>query len=138
MLAQPFRAIRAFGIGHLDNNMLKFRNIADCRDQIIMQIFGASGQIIFHQGQTNALSDTAFNLAFNKQWVDRPTDIMGGCHFIEAHLPQPPIDRQLNHLCAISIDRIGATLPIFIQRRCWRVIGFLAHKHIAIIIHRQR
>ena len=101
-----------------------------------MQIFGAAWLVIFHQSHANSLRDTAFNLAFDKQGVNRPPNIMRCCDLIKAHSAKRHINRQFNYLRTIAKHRVRNTLPLFIKRTGWRIIGFFGHKHIAIVIHR--
>ena len=116
--------------------MIKLRHITNRWDQIVMQVFGATRLVIFHQSHANALRNTAFDLTFDKQGVNRPPDIMRCCDLIKPHTAKRRINRQFNDLCAIAKYRIGNTLPLFIKRAGWRIIGFFGHKHIAIVIDR--
>ena len=136
MLAKPLCPIRPLFIGNFNNHMIKLRHITNRWDQIVMQVFGETRLVIFHQSHANALRNTAFNLTFDKQGVNCPPDIMRCCDLIKPHTAKRRIDRQFNDLCAIAKYSIGNTLPLFIKRAGWRIIGFFGHKHIAIVIDR--
>ena len=50
----------------LDQDALDLGHVADRRDQVVVQILGAAGEIFLHQRQPKPLGDAALDLAFDQ------------------------------------------------------------------------
>ena len=65
MLAQTFRTVWSMRVGHFDNDRFDLRHIANSRDQVVVQVLGVTGSVVFHQCHTDTLRHATFNLAFH-------------------------------------------------------------------------
>src|SRR5690606_15052510 len=77
-LADTLGAIRAERLRILDQDAFDRWNVAEGRDQIVVQIFGTAGDVLLHQGEAEALRDAAVDLAFDLRRVHGAADIVGG------------------------------------------------------------
>ena len=78
VLAEALGAERALGVGLLDQDRHDLGHVADGRDQVVVQVLGAAGQVFLHQRHADALGDAALDLALGQRRVDRPADVVGG------------------------------------------------------------
>ena len=53
-------------------------HVADRRDQVVVQVLGAAGDVLLHQRHADALGDAALDLALDQRRVDRAADVVGG------------------------------------------------------------
>ena len=138
MLAQPLGAERSFRIGNLDQDGLDRRHVADGRDQIVVQILGAAGDVFLHQRHADALRDAALDLAFDQQRVDRLADIVRGGDLDQLHRAELQVDLEFGDLRAIAIDGVGLALALGVERQRRRIVGFLGAEDEAVGIGSQR
>ena len=54
VLAQALGAERPLGIRHLDQYGLDVRHVADRRDEVVVQVLRAAGEIFLHQRHADA------------------------------------------------------------------------------------
>ena len=77
------------------------RHVADGRDQIVVQVLGAAGDVLLHQRHADALRDAALDLAFDQQRVDRLADIVRGGDLDQLHRAElacrPRVRRSARH-----------------------------------------
>ena len=135
MFAEPLRAERPFRVRHFDQDRFHRRHVADRRDQIVVQILGAAGDVFFHQRHADALRDAALDLALDQQRVDRAADIVRGGDLHQLHRAELHVDFELGDLRAPAIDGIGFALALLVQRQCRRIVGLALRR---IRSHRRR
>ena len=112
----------------LDQDALDLGHVADGRDQIVVQVLGAAGEVFLHQRQAEALGDAALDLALDQGRVDRLADVVGGDHAQHLHRAELDIDLDLGDLRGEGIGRVGHALAVGIERRGRRIEGALAHQ----------
>ena len=132
----------------LDQEALDLRHVAHGRNEIVVQVLGAAGQILLHQREAQPLRHAALDLALDERRIDRPADIVRGHDAQDLHRAQLDIDFDFGQLRGESIGRIGHALPIGIERRGRRIEGAFAHQrtgrgeidgpHVGAIAHRER
>ena len=137
MLAEPLGAERSFGVRHLDQDGLDRRHVADGRDQVVVQILGAAGNVFLHQRHADALRDAALDLAFGKQRVDRLADIVRGGDLDQLHRAELHVDLELGDLRAIAVDGVGLALALGVERRGRRIVGLHRAEDEAVGVGRQ-
>ena len=125
-LADALGAGGAERLAILDQDALDLRHVADGRDQIVVQVLGAAGQIFLHQRQAQALGDAALDLAFDQGRIDGPADIVGGDDAQHLHRAELDIDLDLGDLRGEGVGRVGHALAVGIERRGRRIEGALA------------
>ena len=86
-----------------------------------MQIFGTSGNVFLHQGEPDALRDTAIDLAFDQARIDRAADIVRVNDAAKFHRPELHIDLQIGNLRGESIGGVGLALTVLVQGPGWRI-----------------
>src|SRR6185437_13018944 len=114
-LADPLGAIGAERLGVLDEQALDRRNVADRRDEIVVQVLSTPRQEFFHQRKADALREAAMDLALDLDRVDGAADIMRGDDAPDLDGAEPDVDLDLRHLCGEGIARIGRALAIVIE-----------------------
>ena len=127
-LADALGARRPERLAVLDQDALDLGHVADGRDQIVVQVLGAAGQVFLHQRQAEPLRDAAFDLAFDQGRIDRLADIVRGHDAQHLHRAQLDIDLDDRHLRGEGIGRIRHALPVGIERRGRRIERALAHQ----------
>ena len=76
------------------------------------------------------MGDSALHLAFDQQRIDRPADI------VRRHEPrggggaERGVDFDRRELGGIAVLRIGRALPVLVQRRGRRIVGFLGPQNV--------
>ena len=146
-LAHALGAGGAERLAILDQDAVDLGHVADRRDQIVVQILGAAGQILLHQRQPQPLGDAALDLAFDQGGIDRLADIVRGHDAQHLHRAQLDIDLDRRHLGGEGIGGIGHALAVGVERRGRRIEGALAHQragarqidgaHLAAVAHRE-
>ena len=126
------------GIGNLDQDRLDRRHVADGRDQIVVQILGAAGDVFLHQRHADALRDAALDLALDQQRVDRLADIMRGGDLDQLHRAELEVDLELGDLRAVAVDGIGLALALGVERQRRRIVGLLGAEDEAVGIDGER
>ncbi len=137
MLAEPLGAERSFRVRDLDQDRLDRRHVADGRDQIVVKVFGAAWNVLFHQRHADALRDAALDLAFGELRVDRLADVMRGGDLDQPDRAELQVDFQFGDLRAIAIDGVGAALALGVERCRRRIVCRFSGEDIAEIIERQ-
>ena len=61
----PVRADRG---AIFDQDALHRRHVADCGDQIVVQVLALAGEELLHQREAEALRRAALDLAFDQKW----------------------------------------------------------------------
>ena len=137
MLAQTFCAERAFRIRHLDDDRLDGRDVADGRDQVVVQVLRATGDVFLQQCEADALRDAALDLALDEQRVDRAADIVRGGNLDQPDRTQLRVDLEFDELRAIAIDRVGAALSLGVERQGRRIVALISREGISARVSRQ-
>ncbi len=137
MFAQPFRAQWSLGIRLFNQDRGNGRHVANGGDQIVVQVLGLAGQVFFHQGKAQTLSDAPFNLPFGKLRIDRAAHVMGGDNVADAGGAQFHVDLYLGQLRAVAVLRVRRPLTIGIQCGGRRVIGFFDANDVAMRVFRK-
>ena len=96
-----------------------------------MQVLGAAGFEILHQGHADTLRHATLDLTFHQQRIDRLADIMSRVQMIQPDRAKPGIDGQFHHLRTIPEHGVRRALSVFIQWRGGRIIGFFGPEYIA-------
>src|SRR5258706_8049155 len=77
-LADSLGAERAERFLVLDQDTTHAGGVADGRNEIVVQVFGAPGNVLFHEREPEALKRAALDLTFNQHGVDGTPDIVRG------------------------------------------------------------
>ena len=126
-LANAFGAVGAERLFLLDNQHFDFGHVADCWNQIIVQIVAPPRHIFFHQREAEPLGDAALHLAFHLNRIDGAPDIMRGGDFQHLGGAQFHIHFDRGDLGGEAIRGVGRALTVLIQwdrRRVERAIPF--------------
>ena len=119
LLADAFRAVRTDRGWIFDEDRFDGGHVADCGDQIVVEIFAFAGKEFFHQGHAQALRDAAFDLAFDESGIDGAADIVGGYDCENADGAEFDIDDSLPPVRAEAEDGVRITLAVFVERSWW-------------------
>src|ERR1700687_5604323 len=85
LLSDAFRSEGADRRGVFDQNRFDQRNVAGCRDQIVVQILAFAGEELLHQCHAESLGNTALDLPFNQGRIDGPAHVVRGNDIQNAH-----------------------------------------------------
>src|SRR4051794_19651493 len=77
-LADALRSEGPLGLGVLNEAHVDLRHVADCRDQVVVQVFGAAWDVLLHQREAEPLRNAAVDLALDERRIDRAADVMRG------------------------------------------------------------
>src|SRR5215813_6133149 len=115
-LADPLGAVRAERLAVLDQDHLDRRDVAERRDQVIVEVLGLAGVILLHQREADALGDPAMDLAFHLRRVDRPADVVRGGDLQELGRTELEIHRELGELRGEPVGRVGRAPAVRVER----------------------
>ena len=83
------------------------------------------------------LRDAAFDLSFDQRGIDGASHIMRRSNFQHADGAEFHVDFNLRHVRAESVNRVGSSLPVFVERAGRRIEGRFAGHHVAMLVERQ-
>ena len=137
--ADPLGPERAGRLRCLDEEALDGRNVADGRDEVVVQVVGAAGDVRLHERQAQALGDPAMDLALDEHRVHGSPDVVGRDDPTDDGRAQLHVHVHDRDLGTEPIRLVRHALPIVIERRRVRVVGARPDEHAAgLVLGEQR
>ena len=136
-LAHALGAMRTVPGRRFDDLADHLRHVAEGRDQIVVQVLGAAGDVFLHQRQADALRGAAVDLALDLLRIDRLADVVRGGDLQHLHGAEVEIDLHQRDLGREAVAGVRHALPVRIERRGRRIEAAVAGQHVAVIVGRQ-
>ena len=114
-LADPFRAVGSERFGVLDQQAFDLGHVADGGEQVVVQVLGAPRHVLFHQGEPDALCDSALDLPLHQSRVDRGADVVRGDDASRHHGAKLQVHLHARDLRGEAVGRVRDSLAVLVE-----------------------
>ena len=119
LLADPFGAERADRRRIFDEDRFDRRHVAGRGNQIVVKVLAFAGKKFLHQRHPQSLRGAAFDLSFDKRWIDGAAHVVRRGDLQNPHCAQFRIDRNLRQVRAESDKQHRECLDHFRRAGWW-------------------